>query len=305
MSLSHFVGIDAGGTKSAARARLADGGLESRALTGPSAQATRDGAGPAADTLAALLADARAAFDGAPLGGVAVGLAGAGTAATQAAVADALRAHLGRVPVAVTHDADVALEAAWSDGSGAVLIVGTGSVVYARGLDGAPHRAGGWGSALGDDGSGTALGRLALRAVLAARDGGPPTALVDLAAETFGLPDAAAVVAAAHAPGASLSRFAPLLLAAAEADDWVATSALARETNALAQQVGWLATAAGDDLTPRLALAGGLAGEPVYAAALGAALDRHLPGWTVGRTPVDPAEGALALALRLGERVSV
>jgi hypothetical protein len=90
-----------------------------------------------------------------------------------------------------------------------------------------------------------------------------------------------------------------VLLAAAADDDWVATSALARETNALAQQVGWLATRAGEAVTPRLALAGGLASEATYVAALAAALERHLPGWAVGETAVDPSDGALARALRL------
>lgn len=302
MSPSLFIGVDAGGTKSAARACLVPqmGEAGVRTFSGPGTQVTRDGALHAAGVVAALVEQARSAFGATPVGGVAVGLAGAGPPDAQTAVADALRGLLGEASVAVTHDADVALEAAFGNESGTVLIVGTGSMAYARRTDGTTLRAGGWGSVLGDDGSGTALGRAALRAVMAAWDGGPPTALPEHLAEMHGLADAPAVVAAAHAPGASLARFAPVLLAAAAADDWVATSALARETNALAQQVGWLATTAGDTVAPQLALAGGLAGEPVYAAALSAALDRHLPGWSVAPAPVDPAEGALAMALRLG-----
>ncbi len=296
MSTPLFVGVDAGGTKSAARTAA---GADRRLFTGRAAQATRDGAAAAADAVGELIQTARDAYADAPLGGVVVGLAGAGTAEARDAVADALRARLGDVPLSVTHDADVALEAAWGADSGAVLIVGTGSVVVARALDGTTVRAGGWGPALGDDGSGTALGRAALRAALAHFDGGPPTTLAERLAEAHGLTDAAALVAAAHAD-ASLARFAPLLLAAAADDDWVATSALARETNALAQQVGWLATRAGETITPRLALAGGLAGEPVYVGALSAALSRHLPGWAVGDRAVDPSDGALARALRLG-----
>jgi N-acetylglucosamine kinase-like BadF-type ATPase len=296
MSTPLFVGIDAGGTKTAARAAA---GTDRRRFVGPAAQATRDGAAAAAASVGALIDTAREAYPGAPLGGIVVGLAGAGSTDTQAAVAAALRAHLGDVPLDVTHDADVALEAAWGGESGSVLIVGTGSVVVARTVDGALVRAGGWGPALGDDGSGTSLGRAALRAALAALDGGPPTTLADRLAETHGLSAAASIVAAAHASGESLSRFAPVLLAAAADDDWVAISALSRETNALAQQVGWLATRAGETVVPRLALAGGLASEPVYVAALSAALARHLPGWMVVETAVDPSDGALARAQRL------
>ena len=97
-----------------------------------------------------------------------------------------------------------------------------------------------------------------------------------------------------------LSTFAPLLLAAVDAGDWIAEAALLAETNGLAKQAGWLATRAGDNLRHRLATVGGLSGEPTYRRALEAALDRHLPGWTVARCEIAPADGALAMAQTLG-----
>ena len=293
-----FIGLDAGGTKTAA---LAASGSETARLRGPGAQVLRDGPEATADTLVALVAEARASFDGADLGGVAVGIAGAGRDEAQRTLAAALRARLGDVPVSVTHDAEVAREAAWGDGSGVLLLVGTGSLVYARTEAGEALRAGGWGARLGDDGSGAALGRSALRAVLSALDGGPPTALVEIAAETYDLSSAAAVIAGVYHGGGGLATFAPLLLAGVRANDWVAESILTRETNALGQQAGWLATRAGDGLAHRLAYTGGLASEDVYRTALEAALERHLPGWTVARSEAEPVEGALALARRLGD----
>ena len=101
-----FVGLDAGGTKTAVVARA--GGASHR-FVGPGAHALRDGADGAAATLAALVGQAREAFGGAEIGGVGVGLAGAGRAREQEAVAEALRGRLGGVRVAVTHDAAVAL----------------------------------------------------------------------------------------------------------------------------------------------------------------------------------------------------
>ena len=291
-----FVGIDAGGTKTAALAALGDRTHRAR---GDAAQALRDGPEAAAAVVAALLADARTAFDGAPLGGVAVGMAGAGRDDVQRRVAAALADALDGAPLTVTHDADVAYHAAWGDESGALLLAGTGSLVYARTEAGETLRAGGWGSALGDDGSGTALGRAALRALLAALDGGPPSALPDLAAETLGLGSSGEVLDAVYADGRPLGEFAGLLLGAVEAGDWAAEAALRAETNALAKQAGWLATRAGDGLRPRLAVAGGLSGEPVYWASLTGAIERHLPGWTVGRCEADPVEGALAMARAL------
>ena len=245
------------------------------------------------------MAEARARFGGAPPGGVAVGLAGAGREGVRQSVAAALADALGGAPLVVTHDADVAYHAAWGAESGALLLAGTGSLVYARTEGGAALRAGGWGGALGDDGSGTALGRAALRSLLAALDGGPPSALPETAAEGHGLASADDVLDAVYAEGRPLASFAGLLLDAAGAGDWAAETALRAETNALAKQAGWLATRAGDAVRPRLAVAGGLAGEPVYWAALDDALSRYLPGWEVARCEAEPVEGALAMARAL------
>ncbi|WP_412062484.1 BadF/BadG/BcrA/BcrD ATPase family protein [Rubrivirga sp. IMCC45206] len=290
-----FVGVDAGGTKTAA---LAEAGARRETFSGPGAQAARDGAAAAAAALADVIAWARDAFPDVPLAGVAVGLAGAGRPDVCTAIADALGLD---APLVVTHDADIAYRAAWGDEGGAVLLVGTGSLVLARTDAGETLRAGGWGPALGDDGSGAALGRHALRALLAALDGGPPSALPAIAAEHHGLATSADVVAAVYDDARPLSTFAPLLLAAVEAGDWAAETALRAETNALAKQAGWLATRAGDTVRTRLAVSGGLAGEPVYWTALADALARHLPGWAVSKCEAEPVEGALALARTLAD----
>ena len=290
-----YIGLDAGGTKTAA---LASRDGEPQRFDGPGAQLLRDGVEATASTLVALVEEARQAFGGADVAGVAVGLAGAGRAGAREAGAAALRPRLDGAAGAVTHDADVAYRAVWGDESGALALVGTGSFLAACTLDGEALRAGGWGAALGDDGGGAALGRAALRAVLAALDGGPPTALVDRAAAE-GLRTLDDVVGAVYIEKRPLASFAPLLLAAAAEGDWTAESALARETNALAQQAGWLATRAGDAVTPRIAVAGGLANEEVYRASLTDALARHLPGWDISHSEADPVEGALQLARTL------
>lgn len=290
-----YVGVDAGGTKTAL---LAARGDETVARTGPGAQALRDGPDAAAATVAELVGQAQDAA-GAPVAGLAVGMAGAGRGETRAALAEALRRRFAGAAVRVVHDAEVAYHAAWGDESGALLIVGTGSLVFARDGAGRALRAGGWGTALGDDGGGTALGRAALRVLLAALDGGPPSALPAIAAEARGLVSADDVFEAVYARREPLGSFAGLALAAVEAGDWAAEAALHAEVNALAKQAGWLATRAGETVRQRLAVAGGLAGEPVYRAALDAALGRHLPGWTVAARAVRPAEGALAMARAL------
>ena len=129
MSEFLFVGLDAGGTKTAALATLGDRTLR---LEGPAAQALRDGPEAAARVVATLIADARTQLGDAPLGAVAVGLAGAGRDGVRQSVLDALRPSLDGAALAVTHDADIAYHAAWGAESGALLLVGTGSLVFAR-----------------------------------------------------------------------------------------------------------------------------------------------------------------------------
>ncbi|MGB3544324.1 BadF/BadG/BcrA/BcrD ATPase family protein [Rubrivirga sp.] len=297
MNAPLFVGLDAGGTKTAALASSGDSLIR---LTGPGAQALRDGTDAAAAIVADLVGQARKQAD-APLAAVAVGFAGAGREDTRTAIAESLRASLGLEAVAVVHDGDVAYRAAWGTGSGALLIAGTGSFVYAKAESGNTVRAGGWGSALGDDGSGTALGKAALRVLLAHFDGGPPTSMPELAAERFGLSSREDVIRAVYNDAVPLASFAPLLLSAVEAGDWASEVALRAETNALAKQAGWIATRLGDDVEHRLRYTGGLSGEPAYQSALEGALERHLPGWDVAPCTAEPVEGALALARSLVE----
>lgn len=298
MTAPLYVGLDAGGSKTCALATV--GSEPPLRLDGPGAHALRDGAAAAAGVCLQLVAQAQDAFHGAPLAGVCVGMAGAGREQERAETERRLREALGEgVPLALVHDAEIALEAAFGPESGAVVIAGTGSIIYARTEDGCSLRAGGWGALLGDDGSGTALGRAALRAALAMRDGGPPTMLADRIAEAHGLDSAEAIVRAVQDGSVRLAMFAPLVLEAAAADDWAAHQILARETNALAQQAGWIATRAGETLARQVAFTGGLSGEAVYAEALTAALARYLPDWRIARSEREPAEGALALAQRL------
>ena len=295
MSEPVVVGVDAGGTKSALRAAVGPATVD---RTGPGAQALRDGTARVVETLAELVTDALAEAGG-PLAALAVGLAGAGREATQDEIRRGLAARLGDAPIRVVHDADVAYHAAWGDESGALLLVGTGSLVFARDEDGQALRAGGWGPILGDDGSGTALGRAALRALLATFDGGPPSALPQLAAERLGLDTPDDVFRAVYTEERPLAAFASLALAAVDAGDWTAETALRAETNALAKQAAWLATRGDGRILSRLRYAGGLTSEPTYRAALDDALSRHLPGWQVGLCEAEPVDGALAMAQRL------
>jgi N-acetylglucosamine kinase-like BadF-type ATPase len=79
--------------------------------------------------------------------------------------------------VEVRGDMVVALEAAFGDGPGLVVIAGTGSIAYGRNARGQSARAGGWGPGISDEGSGNWIGRQAVAAVLRAHDSGEDSPL--------------------------------------------------------------------------------------------------------------------------------
>src|ERR1700730_5382148 len=77
----------------------------------------------------------------------------------------------------VVGDIVITLEAAFGPGPGVIAIAGTGSIVYGRDANGQTARAGGWGFAISDEGSGPWAGRRAIAAILSAHDQGLETAL--------------------------------------------------------------------------------------------------------------------------------
>ncbi|HEX7022948.1 MAG TPA: BadF/BadG/BcrA/BcrD ATPase family protein, partial [Trueperaceae bacterium] len=129
-------------------------------------------------------------------------------------------------PFAALHlvnDTHVALVGALGGASGALLVAGTGSIAYAVDAAGHQYRAGGWGLAIGDEGSGAYLGREAVRAAFWAHDGrGPKTELSDALLERWGptMDDVLEHVRVAK-PG-DFGQFAPAVLAAAGRGDEIA-----------------------------------------------------------------------------------
>jgi glucosamine kinase len=96
-----------------------------------------------------------------------------GSGAGRAQLAETLRKILAEIlptPFEVVGDMQILLEAAFDTGPGVAIIAGTGSSAYGRNARGETARAGGWGYAIGDEGSAHWIGRRAVAAVLRAGD---------------------------------------------------------------------------------------------------------------------------------------
>ena len=145
--------------------------------------------------------------------------------------------------VLVCGDEEIALDAAFRGGAGVLVIGGTGSVVVGRCGDGTRFTAGGWGPAIGDEGSGYWIGAEAVRAAFWALDRGVPTGLMEGIRVSWGVEGIGEMVGYANArPGPGVSgpdwaALAPVVMGLAEAGDAVATGVLERAGVALADQV--------------------------------------------------------------------
>lgn len=167
--MSLFLAIDGGGSRT--RCWLAD---DTRVLARAEAgtvKPMRISEQEATDRLRAMLTQV-AASAGASLGHVTrtcFGLAGLSSPAVRAWASKALPAIV-HGEIILCGDEEIALDAAFADGPGILVVAGTGSNAIGRTAAGQTFGAGGWGPVLGDEGSGTWIGLEALRAALRAYD---------------------------------------------------------------------------------------------------------------------------------------
>jgi glucosamine kinase len=138
--------------------------------------------------------------------------------------------------IRLTNDAELLLSA-FDQAVGVALIAGTGSIALGRDRHGATTRAGGWGHILGDEGSGYEIGRQALQAAARAADGrGPATTLLEHILQHWGLQRPAALFEQVYhrAEKADIARLSPLVFAAAQARDALASKIIQHAADELA-----------------------------------------------------------------------
>jgi glucosamine kinase len=173
--MPYYLGIDGGGTKTTCAVGDATH-LLATATAGPS-NIVRVGESRARESLhqSVRQACAAAGITPAEIACTCVGGAGAG----RPEFAELVRCILAEIlptPIEVVGDMQTALEAAFDTGAGVIVNAGTGSFAYGRSGEGATARAGGWGFAIGDEGSAHWIGRAAVNAVLRESDRHSPGA---------------------------------------------------------------------------------------------------------------------------------
>ena len=298
------VGVDGGGTKT--RVIVADeSGKPLADLEGP-ASAVRPGQ---AERSAEVIAETvRRALDEAEMSNVVprvicVGVAGVGREPERQALWQALAGRELADEVVVHADATIALDDAFGDGAGVLLIAGTGSVAFGRSPAGVVARCGGWGPNIGDEVSGAWIGRRALSVVTAASDGREPeTALTGAILTAAQVNDVNDLIAwAAGATPAMLATLAPAVISEADAGDLRSNAILSMAVEELVLHVRALARELFMDerAAVPVALTGGLLRRgTTLRKRLEQRMKSAVPGAQLQGGDVDAARGAVRGALR-------
>jgi glucosamine kinase len=292
--LRHVIGIDAGGTKTI--------GL----LADETGTVLRDSRAGAANLVMQgelgvekVLFDVVEALDPPQVDALCLGIAGADRPSSLALVGEVLRRLGFRRRVRVVSDALIALAAGTVDALGIVLVAGTGSVAFGR--DGErTARAGGWGYLLGDEASAYWLGLAAVRQGIRGLDGrGPESTLYERIRGRVGVAtpqDLSDWFYQQAAPRTAVAELAGVVEEAARAGDAgaetildLAADHLVRAAQAVARQLAF------PDGFPLVLAGGTFRACPSLEPRIEERLD--LPGARVERLTVEPARGAVRLAL--------
>jgi len=302
--MAYYLGVDGGASKTAALVTDDTGRPLGDGIAGPSNH-LRVGIETAARNIERAVNKALVKADVASreINWTYCGIAGSDHPAHRQEVVDSLSVFFPRGNFTVDNDARIALTGAIGFGPGVVVIAGTGSVAVGRNDAGEEARAGGWGPIVGDEGSGYAIARAGLAAILRAYDGrGPVTLMTELLLRDYDMKpsDLPRFVYAQTTHADDIARVGKLVIDAAENGDAQAAKIVAMAGSELARAV--LAVAGRLRLTSSdfpVAYVGGAfnAGETLLAPMRSAVL-AEAPRARIAPPVHTPVEGAAQMAIR-------
>ena len=314
--MAYYLGIDGGGTKT--RCVLGDETMVLATAMSGGSNMIRLGEAQAREALHTAIRQVCASANVSPNRIRAICVGGAGAARPE--IADKIRGILAAIipdvapaRVEIVGDHEIALEAAFGAGPGVIAIAGTGSIVYGRDAAGRIARAGGWGFAISDEGSGHWIGRRAISALMSARDQGLETALTTMILQAWKLSTLDELVQQANStPPPDFPRLFPIVLRAADEGDSIARALLTDAGVKLANLVSIIACRLALNTPAAMPAASMLPVATLPVAKTGSVfrqsaevcrvfydtLQASMPGLDVRQDIVDPIEGALARAKR-------
>lgn len=252
--MTYLIGVDCGGTHIVGQSWTTSPEHLVQSVTGGPGNVVLDY--PAAVTnLTAVLDQITATIPTDQIGLILIGIAGIETAGRADQVQQTITQRY-HANTQVISDAKLALLNGLAGADGALVIAGTGSVVYGR-QAGKFLRVGGWGYVLGDEGSAYDISKRALKLVLTQTDNGQTSQLTAPLLAQLKVTDVAAAVQKFYAQDRQTNaQLAQLIAKLAEQQNSEAITVLVTSAQALAQQVVTLYQRFAESRPQRVALSG-------------------------------------------------
>lgn len=135
--------------------------------------------------------------------------------------------------IKVVSDAEITLRGAFENQNGAILIAGTGSILYYK-LNNGINRVGGFGRLIGDEGSGYSIGRKGLNIFSKMLDGRiEKTLLTELANQRLGIDSAQSLITKVYKEEFNIASFAEIVIEAAGENETHSKKIIDEETDEL------------------------------------------------------------------------
>ncbi len=297
-----YCGWDGGGTKTEICLTEAGGALLCSEVFGPLNPngATRDKVAETVRGGVAWMTEKAGGHEN--IAGVVVGMAGINNRSAKELVEGSIRAAGWTGPLLLTGDQDIALAGA-VEGPGMLLVAGTGSICCGKDPEGRSFRTGGYGHLIDDGGSGWAIGRDILTALVRAFDGrGAETCLTDLVYDRLGFRDLDSLITWLYAPEtgkrgvASLASLLPEALKQGDEAALAIARRAAEELSALVE-AGWNRSGLREG---EIAFTGSILTKmPAVRSLVEGRLKITCPGLTPVSPRLNPARGAAKMAEEL------
>lgn len=197
----------------------------------------------------------------------------------------------------IVSDAEIAFEGALGGKSGALLIAGTGSILFGKDKNGKFFRTGGYGKIIGDEGSGFSIGRKGLNAVAKYLDGrGEKTILTEYLMKEFGINNRDDLITSVYSKEFDIPNTTRFVINSASKNDKVCRKILNEEIEELILHI----KAFQKEINEKefaLALSGSLlTNKNIYSQDFKSKIAKQLKGVKIKRAKFPPEIGAVILA---------
>lgn len=304
--MKYLIGIDGGGTKT--DCAIADlSGKIIRQSSGKPSNFLIIGVKEAVENIFALIEENLFALEGdfSDVKQIVIGVAGAGREEDAKLLEKGFKDYADEEGihfkgVKVLSDAQIALEGAFPNSAGCILIAGTGSVLFGKDEKGTIHRVGGFGRLIGDEGSGYSIGRKALNAVSKESDGrGEATLISELLNAKMNSSFSISIINKVYKEKFDVASVAKIVIEAAEEGDPIAEDILDEEADELILHIKSLLDKIRTDKL-NVAFSGSLLdNKNFYSSLLRQKIKSTLPRVEIVKPATSPVSGAILLAKRI------